>query len=90
MAMTVQPLRYVRDHLSELIDAVELENDRVEITRNGRIVAVIMSVDEVSALEETMRLLMDEQAVAEIREGQEALARGEGVFGVEAVRALRP
>lgn len=88
--MTAQPLRYVRDHLSELVDSVESEHDRVEITRNGRVVAVLMSPDEVSVLEETLSLLMDAAAMDDIAAARRAVARGEGVRGVEAVRALRP
>ena len=87
--MSVQPLRYVRDHLSELIDQVDREHDRVEVTRNGRVVAVILSNEELAALEETIAVLADPQVLADIRAADGAYAAGDVVRGVEAVRALR-
>ena len=87
--MTVQPIRYVRDHLSELVDAVEREHDRVEVTRNGRVVAVLVSSGELSALEETLSVLSDPQALADIREADLAYQSGDVVVGVEAIRGLR-
>jgi len=89
VAMSTQPLRYVRDHLSELVDEVELQHARVEVTRNGRIVAVLLSPEELSAIEETLSVLMDPAALADIREADLAYASGDVIFGVDAVRALR-
>ncbi|HBJ72154.1 MAG TPA: prevent-host-death protein [Actinobacteria bacterium] len=87
--MSVQPLRYVRDHLSELVDEVELQHARVEVTRHGRVVAVLVSPEELSAIEETLSVLMDPAALADIREADLAYASGDVVIGVDAVRALR-
>ncbi|MCX6460211.1 MAG: type II toxin-antitoxin system Phd/YefM family antitoxin [Actinobacteria bacterium] len=88
--MTAEPIRFVRDHLSEIVDQVQAEQARVEITRNGRVVAVLMSADEVSVLEETLRILSDPIALADIREADLAYLSGDVVVGVDAVRALRP
>ncbi len=54
VAMTTEPLRSVRDHLSELVDRVESEHDRVVITRNGREAAVLISAEDLAELEETL------------------------------------
>ena len=89
VAMKEEPLRSVRDHLSEFVELVEREQERVIITKNGRQAAVIISVDELESLEETIDVLSDPQALAEIREAQAAVARGDVVRGVDAVRALR-
>ena len=88
--MSVQPLRYVRDHLSELIDQVDREHDRVEVTRNGRVVAVIVSSEELTALEETLAVLADPAVLADIRAADAAYAAGDVVRGVDTIRALRP
>lgn len=88
--MAAEPIRFVRAHLSEIVDQVEAEQARVEITRNGRVVAVLMSADEVSVLEETLRILSDPIALADIREADLAYLSGDVVVGVDAVRALRP
>lgn len=89
MAVTTEPLRAVRDHLSELIDRVEQHHERVSITRNGREVAVLLSAEDLAELEETLSVLSDPEALADIREADAAYARGDVVRGVEAVRQLR-
>ena len=88
MAMSVEPLRAVRDHLSELVDRVEKQHERVTITRNGRAAAVLISPDDLAELEETLSVLSDPAALADIREADQAYERGNVVRGVEAVRRL--
>lgn len=88
--MSVEPLREVRDHFSEVIDRVEHHHERVTVTRNGRAAAVIVSPDDLAELEETLAVLSDPQALADIREADAAYAADDVVRGVEAVRALRP
>jgi prevent-host-death family protein len=88
--MATEPLRAVRDHLSEIVDRVEREHERVVITRNGREVAVLLSAADLAELEETLSVLSDPQALADIREADAAYADGDAIRGVEAVRALRP
>ena len=87
--MTTEPLRSVRDHLSELVDRVEREHDRVVITRNGRDAAVLISAEDLAELEETLSVLSDPEALADIREADLAYARGEVIRGIDAVRRLR-
>lgn len=45
---------------------------------------------DLEAMEETLELLSDPNTRAEVAEAREALAAGDYVDGVEAVRALRP
>lgn len=87
--MTVEPLREVRNHFSEVIDRVEREHERVTVTRNGRAAAVIISLEDLTELEETLAVLSDPEALADIREADAAYRAGEVVRGVDAVRALR-
>ncbi|WP_448618711.1 type II toxin-antitoxin system Phd/YefM family antitoxin [Geodermatophilus sp. URMC 65] len=87
--MTTESLRAVRDHLSEVIDRVEHQHERVVITRNGRAAAVLISPEDLEGLEETLSVLHDPEALADIREADAAYARGDVVRGVEAVRRLR-
>lgn len=88
--MTVEPLRTVRNHLSDFVDRAEREHERVVVTRNGRPAAVLIGYDDLAALEETLELLSDAEAMADIREARNEVARGEVIEGVDAVRALRP
>jgi antitoxin YefM len=86
--MATESLRAVRDHLSEVVDRVERQHERVVITRNGREAAVLISPEDLAALEETLSVLSDPAALADIREADAAYARGDVVRGVEAVRRL--
>lgn len=88
--MTVAPPRDVRNHFSDVIDRVEHEHERVTVTRNGRPVAIIISPDDLDELEETLAVLSDRQALADIREADAAYANGDVVRNTDAIRALRP
>lgn len=87
--MTVEPLRTVRDRLSEFVDRVQREHERVVITKNGRPAAVLISADDLAALEETLEILGDRKAVQALVEADAALAAGDVVRGVDNVRRLR-
>jgi antitoxin YefM len=87
--MSTESLRTVRDHLSEMVDRVEHHHERLVLTRNGRPAAVLISPDDLAQLEETIDVLGDSEALADIREADTAYGRGDVIRGVEAVRGLR-
>jgi len=89
VSMSVEPLREVRDHFSEVVDRVEHQHERVTVTRNGRTAAVILSPDDLAELEETLAVLSNPDALADIREADAAYKSGDVVRGVDAVRSLR-
>lgn len=77
------PLSEIKAHLSEIVDRVELEHDRVILTRNGRAAAIIMSPADLEALEDTLELLSDPQALKEIEKAKDEVARGRVVSAEE-------
>ena len=87
--MGTEPLRSVRDHLSEVIDRVEHQHERVIVTRNGHAAAVLISPEDLAQLEETIDVLSDPAALADIREADAAYARGDVIRGADVVRRLR-
>ena len=87
--MRVESLREVRDHFSEVVDRVEHDHERVTITRNGRPAAVLLSPEDLAELEETLDILSDPEALADIREADAAYRSGDVIRGADAVRALR-
>ena len=90
VAMTTDSLRNVKDRFSEFVDRVDREHERVVVTRNGRPAAVLISPDDLDSLEETLELLSDSDAVRDLVIAEAAVASGDVVRGVDAVRALRP
>ena len=86
---STESLRTVREHFSEFVDRVEQHHDRIIVTRNGRPAAVILSLDDLAELEETIDVLRDAEALSDIRDGDAAYQQGDVVRGVESVRALR-
>jgi len=85
--MTTIPLADAKARLSAVLDEVRDTHDRVVITRNGRPEAVIMSVSDLEALEETLDLLSTPGALDEIREAEVEIARGGGI-GADELRQL--
>ena len=75
------PLAEIKAHLSEIVDRVEREHERVVLTRNGRPAAVIMSPDDLAALEDTLELLSDPAALEEIRRARDGHCPGPGDVG---------
>ncbi len=90
LATTTEPLRTVKNRFSEYVDRVQREHERVLVTRNGRPAAVLISPEDLESLEETLAVLADHEVVRGIREGREAIRKGDSIRGADAVRALRP
>ncbi len=88
--MTTHSLRTIKDRFSEFVDRVDREHERVVVTRNGRPAAVMISPDDLESLEETLAILGDTELVRALSEADEAIAAGDVVRGVDAVRSLRP
>ena len=88
--MSIESLREVRDHFSDVVDRVQRQHERVTVTRNGKVAAIIVSPEDLAELEETLTVLSDPQALADIREADRAYQEGNVVRGADAVRALRP
>jgi antitoxin YefM len=58
----------VKNRLSEVIDRLEREHGRVVITKHGRPAAVILSIDDLESLEETLDVMDSAALLADIRE----------------------
>lgn len=84
--MTTVPLGEAKNHLSEYVSGVERTHNRVTITRHGSPAAVLVSADDLAALEETVGILATPGASAAIAEGLADLEAGR-VADNEALRA---
>jgi prevent-host-death family protein len=80
------PLAEVKAKLSEMVDRVEQQHDRITVTRNGRPAAVLMSPDDLAALEDTLDILSNPAALAEIDKARQEAKAGK-VLTAEQLRA---
>ena len=70
------PFSEVKAHLSELADRVELQHDRILVTRNGRPSFVIVSPDDLESLEESLDILRDDKLMESLRRSRLEAAEG--------------
>jgi antitoxin YefM len=77
VVMSTQSLAAVKAHFSQVIDDVAGTHERVTVTKNGSPVAVILAVDDYESLMETLEILSDRAAVADIRDAERQMTQGE-------------
>jgi prevent-host-death family protein len=70
------PLAEVKAKLSEMVDRVEQQHDRITVTRNGRPAAVLVSPDDLASLEDTLDLLSNPDALTEIARARKEARTG--------------
>ena len=85
--MTTLPLAEVRANLSKLVEEAERTHQRVEVTKNGRRAAVLMSADDYDSLTETLDILSDAEAMAAIRESDADIEAGR-IYSLDEVAAV--
>jgi antitoxin YefM len=71
------PLADVKNHLSEVVDRLQREHGRVIITKHGRPAAVVISVDDLDSLEETLDIMDDATLLSDIRDSLAELSATE-------------
>ncbi len=85
-------LKEVKNQLSTVVATVEREHGRVVITKHGRAAAVILSVDDLESLEETVDVLSSPALIMQIRESLDQLrdAPATVLSKDEALALIRP
>jgi prevent-host-death family protein len=71
--VTVLPFTEARNRLSDLVDEVERTHERIEITRHGHAVAILISPDDLAVLEETIDVLSSPEAMRQLAESRRAV-----------------
>lgn len=69
-------LKKLRPELPAVIKGIDTKLDRYIITKRGRPVAVMMSVDDYEGMLETMEILSDKEAVKRIRKAKRQIREG--------------
>ena len=73
------PVSEARSTLRALVERVEGTHERVTLTRNGHPAAVLISAEDLEALEETLAVLSDPGLMRELAEANHAVAAGDVV-----------
>lgn len=81
--MTTVPLSEAKDRLSALVDDAERTHDIITITRHGRPAAVLMSVDDLESLRETIFWLSQPGIREDIDEARADIAEGRTISGAQ-------
>jgi antitoxin YefM len=67
----------VKNRLSEVVERIEREHGRVVITKHGRPAVVLLSLEDLESLEETLEILSNNpQLMAAVREAEADVASG--------------
>ncbi|MGH3342043.1 MAG: type II toxin-antitoxin system Phd/YefM family antitoxin [Carbonactinosporaceae bacterium] len=87
--MTTLPVAEVKSHLSELIGRVRDQHERVTVTVHGRPSAILLAIEDLEALEETIAILSDPDTMHRLADSDAELARGEGESEEQLSEAMR-
>lgn len=77
-----------RKNIFKITEDVQKPGSYYTLTENGKPKAVLLSADEHESLIETLEILSDPRAVANIKKAEEEFARGEYVSWDEAKKVL--
>lgn len=80
-------LKELRPGLPEVIKEIDKKLDRYIITKRGKPVAIMMSVDDYEGLLETVEILSDKEAVRRIKKAKREIKEGKTV-SLEELRRL--
>ncbi len=77
--MSTQSLASVKTHFSAVVDSVHDTHERVTVTKNGEPSVVVVAVDDLESLEETLAILQDEKTMRDLAQAEREVALGETV-----------
>jgi len=69
-------LKALRPELPKVIDRIDGKMDRYVVTKRGKPVVVMLSIEDYESLLETLDILADPDAMAGIRKGEADIRRG--------------
>lgn len=83
------PLGEVKAHLSEIVGRVHDHHERITVTVHGRASAVLVAVEDLERLEETLAILSNPDTLRRLADSDAELARGEVVTAEELAETMR-
>jgi len=86
MAVTYISISEARDHLAAIVESVRTTHERVALTKYGKPVAVLIAVDDLYSIEESLDILSVPGALEEILEAEADIDAGNTV-SIDELRA---
>ncbi len=71
------PFTRAKAQLSEIVDRVEREHQRLAVTRHGKTAAVLINSDDLASLEETVEIMRDPDLMASIHTSRREAQSGD-------------
>ncbi len=72
----IVPFSEARARLSDLLDDVEDRHEHVVISRRGRPIAILLSIDDWEAVADTLEILDDDELLQALRESEDDVRAG--------------
>lgn len=82
------PLSEFKAHLSDLVGRAHAHHERFTVTVHGRPSAVLLAVEDLEAIEQTLEILTDAATMRRLADSDAELARGESVDAHELAAAM--
>ena len=89
MSSSSMSLAEAKAHLSEVVNRVGTQHERVLVTVHGTPSAVLIAPADLEALEETIAVLSDGDTVARLAASEAELAAGRGESQADLATAMR-
>lgn len=83
------PLAEVQARLSELVAQVSTQHERVTVVVHGRPSAVLLAVDELESLEETIAVLSNTEALSKLAQAEAEITAGQVEYEEQLAEAMR-
>lgn len=87
--MTTLSLAEAKAHLSEVVNRVSTQHERITVTVHGRPSAVLLAPEDLERLEETIAVLADGDLVRDLAQAEADVAAGRVESADELAEAMR-
>ena len=74
--ITTMSLKELRPELPKVIAKIDGKMDRYIVTKRGKPVIVMLSIEDYESLMETLDILADPKAMADLRKGEDDIRKG--------------
>lgn len=87
--MSIMSLAEAKAHLSEVVNRVSTQHERVTVTVHGRASAVLVAPEDLERLEETIAVLADHELLLQLAQAEADVAAGRVETADELAEAMR-